>query len=246
MNGQAKTDDQNRAPADNEPLEAPAGSDADSLHASADVETLSKDDLLAMLEKERLAQDEEIAKLRDQVLRAHAEMENVRKRTEREKLDTAKYATTKFALDVVTIGDNLERAMQAAGKPDELSGEVKALYDGVALTSQELVKTLEKHGITRIPASGAMFDPHLHQAMMENPDASVPSGTILQVFQEGYTIGDRVLRPSMVVVARGGPKAEKPAAPAQAPLQDADPAPITPDDAPTRPEPGSSDTDGTA
>ncbi|MGF1649587.1 MAG: nucleotide exchange factor GrpE [Hyphomicrobiaceae bacterium] len=163
-------------------------------------------ELLAMLEKERLRQDDELRQVNDRLMRAHAEMENLRKRTEREKADTAKYAVSKFALDIVTIADNLQRAMDAASGPNELGAEVKGLFEGVALTAQELVKTLEKHGIRQIEAEGGVFDPHLHQAIMEQPDTSVPAGTVTKVFQQGYVIGERVLRPAMVVVARGGPK----------------------------------------
>ncbi len=153
----------------------------------------------------------QVSDLTDRLLRAHAEMDNLRKRTEREKADTAKYAITKFALDMVAIGDNLQRATDAAGAPESHTAEMKAVFEGVALTSQELGKALTKHGVEKIEAQGKLFDPHLHQAMMEQPNPEVPSGTILQVFQDGYRIGERVLRPSMVVVARGGMK-PKPAA----------------------------------
>lgn len=195
----------------------------------------SKDELLAELEKERLAQEDKLRDMNDRLLRAHAEMDNLRKRTEREKSDTAKYAITKFALDVVTIGDNLKRAMDAAGPEDQRSDDVKGMYEGIALTAQELTKTVEKHGVAQIPALGEIFDPHLHQAMMEQPNKEVPSGTILQVFQEGYRIGDRVLRPSMVVVARGGAKPQKEQRTGPMDIPSEDPAPITPDDDPAKP-----------
>lgn len=201
-------------------------------------EAVTEGQLIAELETERLRQDEEIKSLKDRVLRTAAEMENLRKRTEKEKADSAKYAITKFSMDVVTIGDNLQRAMDAAGSPDDMSEDVKGLYDGLQLTAQELEKSLAKNGVKRIEALGNLFDPHLHQAIMENPDPSVTSGTILQVFQEGYTIGERVLRPSMVVVARGGPKIVKEAAdtetaqPTKPARAEPDPEPITPDDDP--------------
>ena len=177
-------------------------------------------DAALALEKERAILEEQVLDLKDKLLRAHAEMDNLRKRTEREKADTAKYAITKFALDMVAINDNLTRAMDAAGAPDTHTAEVKGLYEGVALTAQELDNALERHGVVKIETEGEMFDPHLHQAMMEQPDPSVPSGTILQVFQNGYMVGERVLRPSMVVVARGGMKpkpegADSAATPAQ-------------------------------
>ena len=145
--------------------------------------------------------------MRDRYMRAYAESENLRKRTEREKADIAKYAVSNFARDMVAIGDNLGRAIEAANaSEEEQTGPMKALLEGVALTDQELRKALEKHGVRSIPADGEIFDPHKHQAVMEQDNPSVPAGTILQVFQEGYQIEDRVLRPSMVVVSKGGAK----------------------------------------
>jgi len=216
MSGQPETDDRIDAPGAN--ADQRPGSDdtagGPKPDAGAGNETLEVDGdetqtLLAELEKERLRQEHEIKDLTDRLMRAHAEMENLRKRTEREKADMSKYAITKFAMDVLAIGDNLQRAMDAAGDPANHSEEVRGLYDGVALTAQDFAKALEKNGVSRIEAKGAIFDPNRHQAMMEQQDPSVPSGTIMQVFQEGYTIGERVLRPSMVVVARGGAKPDK-------------------------------------
>lgn len=212
--------------------------DGEASAAGASQEPITEAQLIAELETERLRQETEIGELKDQVLRAHAEMQNVRRRTEKEKADASKYAISKFAMDVVTIADNLQRAMDAAGKPTDLGEDVKGMYEGIALTAQDLEKTLAKNNVVRIPALGSLFDPHLHQAMMEQPDPSKPSGTILQVFQEGYRIGERVLRPSMVVVARGGPKPVK-VAPTSGDEPDTnagsdDPAPITPDDDPTQ------------
>lgn len=182
-----------------EPL-GPSGAD-DSQGAGANQKRGAK------VEELMAAHEAEIRDLTDRLLRAHAEMDNMRKRTEREKSDTAKYAVTKFAGDMVGIGDNLQRAIDAAGKPSVENPEMKALMDGVALTLQELSKALERHGVVRIEAQGQRFDPHRHQAVMEQPNPDVPSGTVVQVFQEGYMIGDRVLRPAMVAVAQGGPKA---------------------------------------
>ncbi len=152
----------------------------------------------------------QVAEMRDRYVRAYAETENIRKRSEREKADASKYAVTNFAKDMVAIADNLGRAVEAAGgSGEEQSPQMKALLDGVLLTAQELKKALENHGVRGIDAKGAQFDPHKHQAVMEQEDASVASGTVLQVFQEGYEIGERVLRPSMVVVSKGGAKPVK-------------------------------------
>jgi len=149
---------------------------------------------------------------KDRYLRAYAEAENIRKRTEREKSDLAKYAIAGFARDVLTVSDNLQRAISAvADSGGEHSGALKALLEGVQLTDQELRKSLERHGVRPIEAAGVLFDPNLHQAVMEQENVEVVAGTVLKVFQEGYKIEDRVLRPAMVVVARGGAKPTKPA-----------------------------------
>ncbi len=154
----------------------------------------------------------EVRDLKDQVLRAYAEMDNVRKRGERERLDTQKYAVSKFAKDMLSVADNLERALAAV--PTDTSDPVlKGLLDGVTVTERGLAGVLERYGIKRIAAEGAAFDPHQHQAVMEHQDASVPNGTVVRVFEAGYTIEDRVLRPASVVVAKGGPKVEKAAPP---------------------------------
>jgi len=150
----------------------------------------------------------EAAEYKDRWLRALAEMENLRRRTEREVTDARTYGVTQFARDVVTVADHMERALQALD--DELRAEadarVKGLLDGVELTERELLKVLEKHGVRKLEPQGQKFDPHRHQAMFEVPDESVPTGTVVQVVQAGYTIGDRVLRPALVAVAKGGPK----------------------------------------
>jgi molecular chaperone GrpE len=147
------------------------------------------------------------ADLTDRLLRAHAEMENVRKRTEREKVESAKYAISRFALDIVGIGDNFKRAMTAvpAGAVEQ-DPALKSLVDGVQMTERAFLQVLERHGVRRIDPLGELFDPNLHQAVMEQENPEVPAGTVLNVFQPGYMIEDRVLRPAMVVVARGGNK----------------------------------------
>ena len=157
-----------------------------------------------------------IADLTDRLLRAHAEMDNLRKRTERDKEDTAKYAISKFAREVLAIGDNLQRAM-AAVPPGAADADpaLKALMDGVALTEREFLNVLERNGVKRIDPEGQAFNPHQHQAMIEVDQPDVAPGTVVQVYQPGYILEDRVLRPAMVVVAKGGEKrggGEKPAA----------------------------------
>jgi len=148
-----------------------------------------------------------IAELTDRLLRAHADMDNLRKRTERDKEDTAKYAITKFAREVLSIGDNLQRAIAAvpAGAADA-DPALKALMDGVSLTDREFLNILERNGVKRVVPEGQPFNPHQHQAMIEVENREVAPGTVVQVYQPGYVLEDRVLRPAMVVVAKGGAK----------------------------------------
>jgi molecular chaperone GrpE len=178
------------------------------------------DDLIADLRRE-------VSDLKDRILRAHAEVENMRKRTEREKEETAKYAVTRFARDILSVGDNFQRALQAvpAGAA-EADPALKSLIEGVTLTERELLNVLERYGVKKIEAMGQKFDPHLHQAVMQAPNPDVPENTIMQVFQAGFTIEDRTLRPAMVVVATGGPKPSRPgSAPEAPPSADAAPPP---------------------
>ena len=158
----------------------------------------------------------EAADLKDRLLRTLAEMENLRRRTEKEVADARTYGVTNFARDILAVADNMERALKALD--DEIRAKadagVKALLDGVELTERELIKVMEKHGVRRLEPAGQKFDPNLHQAMLVVPDPSVPSGTVVQVMQPGYTIGERVLRPALVGIAKGGPKAPPGEAPA--------------------------------
>jgi molecular chaperone GrpE len=166
------------------------------------------------VEDPNLALAREAAEFRDRWMRALAEMENLRRRTEREVADARTYGVAGFARDMVNVADNMRRALDAV--PPELreAGEagISALIEGVELTDRELAKALEKHGVRRLDPKGQKFDPHFHQAMFEIPDASVPAGTVVQVMQDGYVIGERMLRPALVGVAKGGPKASPAAA----------------------------------
>jgi molecular chaperone GrpE len=162
----------------------------------------------------------ENAEARDKVLRTLAEMENLRRRTEREVADTRHYSIASFARDILAVADNMDRALQAldAELRETANPAIKTLLDGVELTERELLKVLEKHGVKKFePQQGEKFDPNLHQAMYEVPDPSQPAGTVAQVVQPGYMIGERMLRPALVGVAKGGPKA---APAAEAPAND--------------------------
>jgi molecular chaperone GrpE len=156
----------------------------------------------------------EIAEARDKMLRMLAEMENLRQRTRREVADAKTYGITGFARDVLDIADNLQRALDAV--PDEARAAadpgLKALIEGVELTERSLLNALEKNGVKRFDAMGQKFDPNFQQAMYEVPDPSVPSGTVVQVVQAGFMIGERVLRPALVGVSKGGAKATPAAA----------------------------------
>ncbi|MEA1831048.1 nucleotide exchange factor GrpE [Methylobacterium durans] len=146
--------------------------------------------------------------LKDRVLRTLAEMENLRRRTEREVADARTYAVTNFARDMLNVADNVRRAIESV--PAEAragaEGALKGLLDGIDLTERDLAKTLERHGVKIVDPQGQRFDPNRHQAMFEVPNAEVPTGTVVQVVQAGYVIGERVLRPALVGVAKGGPK----------------------------------------
>ncbi|WP_428032190.1 nucleotide exchange factor GrpE [Ancylobacter sp.] len=204
--------DENRTPADQPEM---ADQTVDAEHGAA----AAPDDLAAQFaaEKERL--EAEIVALKDKFLRAFAEADNVRRRAEREVADAKVYGITGFARDIVTVADDFERALGAidADAREKAEGTLKTLLDGIDLTSRALTHTLTKHGVARIEAEGAKFDPNMHQAMFEVPNAEVPTGTVVQVIQPGYKLGDRVLRPALVGVSKGGPKV----APAETPGSEA-------------------------
>jgi molecular chaperone GrpE len=151
----------------------------------------------------------EAADLRDRMLRTLAEMENLRKRTAKEVSDARSYGITGFARDVLDIADNLQRALDAVpSETRELADPMlKTLIEGVELTERSLLNALEKNGVKKFDPSGEKFNPNFQQAMYEVPDASVPAGTVVQVVQAGYMIGERVLRPALVGVSKGGAKA---------------------------------------
>ncbi|MFL4994758.1 nucleotide exchange factor GrpE [Microvirga tunisiensis] len=185
------TENQNAAP------QAEPANDAAPEAASA-----PEADPIAVLEAEK-------ADLKDKMLRLMADMENLRRRTEREIADARTYAVANFARDMLNVADNVRRAIESV--PEEArstaEGPFKALIEGIDLTERDLLKNLERHGVKKLDPQGQKFDPNVHQAMFEIPNADVPNGTVLQVVQSGYVIGERVLRPALVGVSKGGPKA---------------------------------------
>lgn len=175
------------------------------------------DDLSSELSQEE-KKEEEVAKLKDQLLRTLAELDNTRKRGEREREDTAKFAITGFARDLLAVADNLRRALESMPEDHEHPEKLlKSLYEGVEITEKELLYAFKKHSIETIDPLGKPFDHHFHQAMFEVDDSDQPEGTIVHVLQVGYQLKDRLLRPALVGVAKG--KNSKP------PLQPSDPEP---------------------
>jgi molecular chaperone GrpE len=149
-----------------------------------------------------------IAELKDQVLRALAETENVRRRVQRDRDDAVKYAASGFAKDLLPVADNLRRALDAIPKEAlETDEALRTLATGVEMTERLLLAAFERHQIKRIEALGQKFDSNLHQAMFEVPGSGQPAGTVVQVMEAGYTIHDRLLRPALVGIAKAEPAA---------------------------------------
>ena len=151
----------------------------------------------------------ENAKLKDKLLRTLAEMENLRRRTEREVAEAKIYGVTSFARDMLIFADNLRRALASLpeAQGEQAEGPWKALAEGIEVIERDFLQRLGKHGVKKLEPLGAKFDPNLHEALFEMPSETAPSGTVVQVIEEGYAIGDRVLRPAKVGVSRGAPKA---------------------------------------
>ena len=159
---------------------------------------------------ERIAElESQIEVLKREKLMALAEAENAAKRADRRIADNSKYAVSNIAKALLQVADNLGRALLAAPAEARVANDtLKNLATGVELTEKELISVLENQGVRKINALNQAFDANLHNAIQEVENASVPAGTIVQVFQEGYMMHDRLLRPAMVVVAKGGPKRE--------------------------------------
>jgi len=165
----------------------------------AENEERSADDRLTALEAE-------LADQKDRLLRALAETENVRRRAQREREDASKYAVTGFAKDLLSAADNLRRALESLPETEVKDERTRSLLAGVAATERELLSVFERYGIRRIDPKGEPFDHNFHQAIFEAERADQPSGTVVEVLQPGYVLHDRLLRPAMVGVAKGGPK----------------------------------------
>lgn len=188
----------------------PEAAAASKLPEMSDAEPSAELDPLAALAAD-------IEDLRDQRLRLAAEMENLRRRTARDVKDAKAYAISGFARDMLQVSDNLRRALDAV--PEQAEGAtdngLRTLIEGVELTERAMLSALERHGVHKVEPKGQKFDPNFHQAMYEVPNPDLPNNTVIDVVQPGYVIGDRMLRPAMVGVSKGGPKeaAPEPGAP---------------------------------
>jgi molecular chaperone GrpE len=190
----------------NDPRQAENGpDDADSAREDAATQARAEPDPFVVLENLQL----ENTGLKDRLLRSLADMENLRRRTEKEVADAKTYGVTSFARDMLTFADNLHRAL--ANVPAEVRAKaepaVKSLIEGLELTDRDFASRLERYGVKKLDPAGQKFDPNLHEALFELPDESVPNATVVQVIEPGYVIGERILRPAKVGVSRGGPRA---------------------------------------
>jgi len=193
---------------DKKPIEEPMAPPSAPAPETGEVSQEQLKAVIAALQGDLDAKLAELAAKHDSYLRAVAETENVRRRLEKEKEEIARYAIAKFAKDILSVGDNFQRAIAAVPKEAvETDPALKTLLDGVVLAERDYRTAIERHGIKTIDPVEQAFNPHHHQAVMEQENADVAAGTVLQVFQVGYLLEDRCLRPAMVVVSRGGPKA---------------------------------------
>jgi len=172
-----------------------AGEEAREQDPAADRQGESPEERIRALEAEA-------AELKEQALRARAEVENVLRRTEREKQDITAYAISDFARTLLPVADNLRRALDTVPEKAREQQHVKALIEGVEMTEKELLAALEKHGIRKVDPAGEKFDHNFHQAMAEVDAPDKSPGTVVDVYQPGYVIKDRLLRPAMVTVAK--------------------------------------------
>ncbi|MDH6230725.1 molecular chaperone GrpE [Mesorhizobium soli] len=190
-----------RAPEENEAMEA-----------AAEAKAGNESDYEALV---RLMKENE--ELKERALRVAADMENLRRRTARDVQDARAYSVANFARDMLGVSDNLRRAIDAVPADARSSGDsgLSSLLEGVEMTERSMLSALERHGVKKLEPEGQKFDPHFHQAMFEVPNPNVPANTVVQVVQPGYSIGERVLRPAMVGVSKGGPKQNAADAPAE-------------------------------
>ena len=180
----------------------------DDIHAENNEENLKSEEEDSQDTEEDVLR-EEVKTLKEEKIRVLAEMENLRKRFEREKIDSIKYGSVNFARDILSPGDNLERALSVINEDEEHSQSIKNLIDGLLMVKKELSTALEKHGVTKIDSLNKKFDPNLHQAMMEIENNDLDEGVVVQEIQTGYVMHDRLLRPAMVGVSKKTQKTDE-------------------------------------
>ncbi|HZK90146.1 MAG TPA: nucleotide exchange factor GrpE [Stellaceae bacterium] len=183
---------------------APANDKADGPDAEAEAAAP------ASPEERAAALEAGLAEVQDKLLRALAETENVRRRAQRERADAEKYGFAKFAGDLLSVADNLRRALDSLPEAEARDDRTKGLLAGVAATERELLAAFERHGLKRVDPKGERFDHNFHQAVFEAENTGRPAGTVVEVLQPGYMLQDRLLRPAMVGVAKGGGAAAEP------------------------------------
>jgi molecular chaperone GrpE len=188
----------------NEEKEVPEAANDGAPETTEDAASVSPEERVAALEAE-------LAEEHDRLLRALAETENVRRRAQRERADAEKYAFSGFAHDLLSVADNLRRALDSLPESEAKDDRVRSLLTGVAATERELLAAFERHGLKRVDPKGERFDHNFHQAVFEMEKTGQPGGTIIEVLQPGYVLYDRLVRPAMVGVAKGEPEAATPA-----------------------------------
>ncbi len=175
---------------------------------STDCETTEKNsiELERALDKIRRL-EEELSDVKDKMLREAAEVENIRRRSQKEREDAKKFSIASFAKDLLDVSDNFSRALEAAPKNrDELDDHMKSLLEGIEATQRAMIKIFEKNGIKEISSIDEKFDPNLHEVMFEVPTPDKEDGTIIQILETGYTLNDRLLRPARVGVSKNSDK----------------------------------------
>jgi molecular chaperone GrpE len=175
-----------------------------------DMDEAEADAAPATPEERAAALEAELAEAQDKLLRALAETENVRRRAQRERADAEKYGFAKFAADLLSVADNLRRALDSLPEAEAKDDRTRSLLEGVAATERELLAAFERHNLKRIDPRGERFDHNFHQAVFEVEHTGRPAGTVVEVLQPGYVVHDRLLRPAMVGVAKGGAPAVEP------------------------------------
>ncbi len=190
----------------------PTNAELDALQAEIDTATKTVDEIPVLSEAEQVAQEvetlkTELAAMKDQALRAMAETENVKKRSERETKAAGIYAVERFAADMLSVSDNLGRALSTIDDKarGDLGANAKNLLEGIELTEKELMAVFARHGIKSVPGKGSKFDPNVHQAVAQIPSSEI-KGDVAELMQTGFTLGERTLRAAMVAVSTGPAK----------------------------------------